>query len=257
MNSKQQMIITDLDSSLLDNEQQITDFTKIIFNKCKENGCIIVFATARPLRATVKFFVSIYPDAVICHNGAVVCVNGKQIYQSGIKTSIARNLLKKIISVYPDASLAVENNDTILSNFDPSIYWKGTIYNVIDIENLPETDMDKLIVIMDSVKKIKEVEKFLPKNLYLRISENKYGYIMNKGATKWNGINKLLKYYKIGKKKSIAFGDDFNDLEMIKNSGTGIAMQNSVEEVKKIAKYVCGKNYEDGVARWIKENILL
>jgi len=40
------------------------------------------------------------------------------------------------------------------------------------------------------------------------------------------------------------------------NCGIGVAVSNAVEEVKKAAKYICGSNDEDGVAKWIEEHIL-
>jgi hydroxymethylpyrimidine pyrophosphatase-like HAD family hydrolase len=43
---------------------------------------------------------------------------------------------------------------------------------------------------------------------------------------------------------------------MIKNCGIGVAMENGLEEIKNNAKYICGKNNEDGIAKWIEENIL-
>jgi len=120
MESKIQMIITDLDKSLLNNERQITEFTKIIFHECIKNGIIIVFATARPLRVTKIFYNSILPHAVICHNGAVAYVNEKQIYQCGIKPIMVAALLKSIVKNFPKANLAIETNDQIYTNFDAS-----------------------------------------------------------------------------------------------------------------------------------------
>ena len=79
---------------------------------------------------------------------------------------------------------------------------------------------------------------------------------MNKGATKWNAIKKLLKYYRIETENTIAFGDDYNDLEMIKKCGVVIAMENGIAEIKDKAKYICGKNDEDGIAKWLEEHIV-
>lgn len=53
-----------------------------------------------------------------------------------------------------------------------------------------------------------------------------------------------------------AFGDDMNDLEMVRNCGIGVAVRNAVEEVKRSADYICGSNDDDGVAKWIEEFIL-
>jgi hydroxymethylpyrimidine pyrophosphatase-like HAD family hydrolase len=120
MENKIQMIITDLDKSLLNNERQITEYTKTVFKKCIKNGIIVAFATARPLRFTKIFYNSILPHAVICHNGAVAYVNDKQIYQCGIKPITAKILLKNIIENFPKANMAIETNEQIYTNFDAS-----------------------------------------------------------------------------------------------------------------------------------------
>jgi HAD superfamily hydrolase (TIGR01484 family) len=126
----------------------------------------------------------------------------------------------------------------------------------LDIDNLPATDIDKIIIEMESIEKIRQIEKYLPEELYLEINEGKLGLIMNKGATKWNAIKRLSQYYQIEIKNTIAFGDDYNDLEMVKNCGIGVAMNNGISEIKNKAKYICGNNNEDGIAKWIEENIM-
>jgi Cof subfamily protein (haloacid dehalogenase superfamily) len=258
MENEIQIIITDLDKSLLNNEHQITEYTKGIFQKCIKNGIIIVFATARPLRVTKIFFISLLPNAVICHNGAVAYINEKQIYQYGIKPIMVKYLLKNIMEIFPKANLAIETNDQIYTNFDTSIIWVDNIVSKkLDVDSLPDTDIDKIIIEMENIAKIKEIKKYLPDELYLEINEGKLGLIMNKGATKWNAVKELLQYYKIEAKNAIAFGDDYNDIEMVKNCGVGVAMNNGIKEIKNIAKYVCGKNDEDGIAKWIEENIIV
>jgi Cof subfamily protein (haloacid dehalogenase superfamily) len=253
------MIITDLDKSLLDNDCKITEYTRNVFQECIGNGIIVVFATARPLRVTKIFYESILPNAVICHNGAVAYMNDKQIYQCSIKPILAKDILKNILKYYPEANLAIETNDQLYTNFDPSLIWANIVSDIVsenmDIENLPKTEIDKIIIAMDSIEKIKEIKKFLSEELYLEINEGRLGLIMNKGAKKWNAIKELLKIYKIGAENAIAFGDDYNDIEMIKNCGIGVAMENGIDEIKNNAKYICGKNGEDGIAKWIKENI--
>ena len=54
----------------------------------------------------------------------------------------------------------------------------------------------------------------------------------------------------------VAFGDDMNDLEMIKNCGTGVAVENALDEIKNVAKYICGTNNDDGVAKWLEKYML-
>jgi len=256
MENKIKMIVSDLDKSLLNDERQISEYTKTVFQECVNIGFIVVFATARPMRATKIFFSSIKPNATICHGGAIVYINEKQFFESGIGQDHVKKILQKIIQNYPQSNLAIESNDEIYANFDPSIYWGEIAYKTLDIENLPKTNIEKIIVGLESFKNTDEIKKYLYKDLYLEISEGLVGIIMNKNASKWNGIKKLLEYYKLKKDNVIAFGDDYNDIEMVKNCGIGIAMENGINEIKNVAKGICGKNSEDGIAKWIKENIL-
>ena len=49
----------------------------------------------------------------------------------------------------------------------------------------------------------------------------------------------------------MAFGDDFANMRMQQVCGTGVAMWNAVEEVKKAADVVIGSNEEDGIAEYL------
>ena len=49
------VIVTDLDNTLLHGDKVISDYTASILNRCKENGKMVTFATARPERATKRF----------------------------------------------------------------------------------------------------------------------------------------------------------------------------------------------------------
>ena len=54
----------------------------------------------------------------------------------------------------------------------------------------------------------------------------------------------------------IAFGDDYNDIDMIKNAGIGIAMGNAETAVKDVADFIIDTNMNDGVAKYIVNTFL-
>lgn len=54
----------------------------------------------------------------------------------------------------------------------------------------------------------------------------------------------------------VAFGDDFNDIGMLKLCGKGIAMENAIQQVKDIADEICPSNENDGLAKWIEKHCL-
>ena len=56
--------------------------------------------------------------------------------------------------------------------------------------------------------------------------------IMNKDVSKAKGIEVLLHYLNMISAQAIAFGDNYNDLDMLKFVGRGVVMQNAPEEIK-------------------------
>ena len=76
---------------------------------------------------------------------------------------------------------------------------------------------------------------------------------MNKSVSKTSAIQQLINLYNIEKDEVVSVGDNFNDIDMIKFAGIGVAMGNAPDEVKKISDYVTLSNDKDGVANVIKK----
>ena len=72
-------------------------------------------------------------------------------------------------------------------------------------------------------------------------------------ATKGGALKFLCEYLHLNRRESAAFGDGTNDITMIRQAGTGIAMGNACPEVLKAADQVTKSNDQDGVAVWIEE----
>jgi hydroxymethylpyrimidine pyrophosphatase-like HAD family hydrolase len=81
-------------------------------------------------------------------------------------------------------------------------------------------------------------------------------YLEYMDAEKMDAIEIISKEQNIPLSEIAAFGDGGNDIEMIKNCGIGIAMENAEHAVRRFSKDICGNNNEDGVAKWIERNIL-
>lgn len=70
-------------------------------------------------------------------------------------------------------------------------------------------------------------------------------------------IQRVLELYRLKPEEAIAFGDGSNDIEMLQTVGTGIAMDNASEELKKVADEVCGHAAQDGIYYYCLEHGLL
>ena len=75
---------------------------------------------------------------------------------------------------------------------------------------------------------------------------------MPRKATKANAILELKKLWNCD--RVVSFGDAVNDIPMFEISDECYAVENAVEELKKVATGIIESNKNDGVAKWLLEN---
>lgn len=248
------MIVTDLDGTYLRNDKSVSEYTRIITARAREMGIVFVVATARPVRSVVVRLPDVRFDAGIFHNGAVIRTPDGDTAVAGIyEPDIAA---RRILSGIPGSNISVEAEDVLYCNYDSLRVWPGEpfIYTE-DFDCVKGKIADKLIVEAHSREEADRISGFIPDYAYTQLSENRIAMIMNKKATKLNAIKAVAKKYGISMEEVAAFGDDYNDAEMLRGCGTGVAVANALEEVRSAADFICASNMEDGVARWMAENI--
>ena len=267
------MIVTDLDRTLLrpklpgDDDSKISDYSADIFNKCIGKKIKVAFATARPKRVTTQYLEIIPADAVILHNGGLIYEGEEQIFHCNISSGAVKNIVRSISRDFPEATLSVEADDVLYTNFeaefDPATAnWDYTILNNLS-ECLPDKSAEKIIVGLRSVNMmtektedvIKRFEKYLNDDLYVELNSERFLFFMNRNAKKSTAVKFLAERYGFDMSEILAFGDDYNDVDMLRECGAGVAVSNAIDEAKAVADYICGPNDEDGVAKWIEENL--
>jgi Cof subfamily protein (haloacid dehalogenase superfamily) len=80
--------------------------------------------------------------------------------------------------------------------------------------------------------------------------------VMDKDGNKGNALKIVADYYGISMADTVAMGDSFNDIPMLKVAGLSIAMGNADTVVKQLCKAVTLSNEENGVAYAIDQLIL-
>lgn len=79
--------------------------------------------------------------------------------------------------------------------------------------------------------------------------------LMPSNTGKENMIKYLIHHHKIQKSDILVAGDDWNDLEMIKNAGFSIAMGSAPEGVKEHANQIIGTAKEEALLLYLTKNI--
>ena len=243
------MVVTDLDGTYLKNDKTVSEYTKRVTETLRKRGIPFVIATARPIRA-----VAVDYDAGIFHNGAVLLNASGKVLSIGVERPGA--VISRILRENPDCHIAAEAGDRLYANFDAERIWRGADYlYTSDFIEIGCAEADKIIIETDGLEGMSRFQKYLSEDLYLQLSENTVAMIMNRRATKMNGIRRLAREYGIETSEVAAFGDDYNDMEMLEGCGMGVAVDNALKAVKAVADERCESNENDGVARWLAANI--
>lgn len=249
------MVVTDLDGTLLKDDKTISDFTAEVLDGIRSKGIKYVVATARPIRAVKYFLPFLDYDSALYHNGAVIMHEGKIVDGFGIKNPVG--VIAPIMKCWSGRRVSVEAEDRLYANFNAEEFWPGVTYDrTEDFDEIKDLTADKILVEARNLDESAEIQKLLPDHLYAELSENTAAMIMDRQATKINGIRRLAQIYGIDLSEVVAFGDDHNDIKMLEECGTGVAMANSFEGVKYHADEICGSNEDDGVARWLKKKLM-
>jgi len=250
------MIITDLDETLLNSDKCISEYTISVLEKCKLKGIKIVFATARSAQSISKVLEQFMPDILICYGGALALANETVIHRSEISADISSNLINDCLKEPDIIHVLATNEDVSYTNKINPEDKRMLHYQSVDFSCKNNISYLKISVISNNPDVVNKIASAYPMlDLLHYKGENLYRFA-NSNAVKWNAIKAVSSFYNINTNMFVAFGDDKNDLEMIKNCGIGIAVENAIDEVKNVAKYICETNNNDGVARWLEKYIL-
>lgn len=245
-------VIVDLDRTLLRTDKTISSYTVKVLNWCKKKSVKVMIATARPLRDVIQFQKMIGFDGMTVSNGArVICTETKKEY--GICQKSAEHILN-LINHHPDVRITVETGDCAYSNKPIEDYETVICDDLVYIVN--REGVLKILVHIDKEEILSLAENVIPEDLYYTVAHGYLMQIMNRSATKWNGIKEMLNISGCSTEEAVYFGDDNDDIEPIKMCGIGVAVSNALDEVKAVADYVTDSNDEDGVARFIEQYIL-
>lgn len=252
------MLVTDLDGTLLRKDKTISEKTIHTLIEFKNQGNEVVFATARPPRIVKEMIPQELKKevSVICYNGAcAIDEKSNVVYEKDIEEQNVKKMIE-IAEKYGYHNFSFEINDELFSNFDTTYFFGNCPNEIISLEKMNFETTNKMIICSQTPITEECQKSLMPYGNAIITDRGELCQIMNQEVNKWQAILALLSQKKLKPENVIAFGDDYNDYDMIKNAGIGVAMQNGEERIKEIANYVTGSNEQDGVATFICEHLL-
>jgi Cof subfamily protein (haloacid dehalogenase superfamily) len=259
MNKK--MLLFDLDDTLLTTEKTITKASIEAIKNCKEKDMLIGYITgrARPMHNEI-FFTDRYNlpnDFIAYYNGAEIYAGELPIESNVIPYDNAMKIIRGLIETYPNAKSSVMYEPWSYSSRSGENWNNETGEKIkCTIFELPRYDVQRIRIVFDKDDDKGKLHGLMAEETIFFATHDGTAMILNKNATKEHALKKASEYFKIPLSKIIAFGDDINDMEMLKTAGIGVAMVNAIDKVKNIADYITETNDNEGIAVWINKYLL-
>ena len=263
-------VMIDLDGTLLTDDKKITDFSNQILQKLYDDGIKIIIATGRGLSRAKQLTEKLDFDKIIlANNGAIIHSSSNIAMDEDLM--LDSNVVDKLSALSKENGIRpyffVENKCSLLiQDEDDKKYYVDSVGDESEImtiseRNLPINDCVSMIMIsaknhilkiVDTIKNNPHVTyhihtKYFPQNI--RMLE-----VQNVNTDKYKRAIALLEHFGIKNDEVVAIGDAHNDLEMVVNSGLGVAMKNSDDILKQQADIITQyTNEEDGLAKFLEE----
>ncbi len=272
------LYISDLDGTLLNSNKELSPFTRETINKFISMGGHFSVATARTAASTSKILAELDVKVpAVLMNGAVIYDLGNERY---IKTEIipedeARIVIDTINEYGISGFMYAIRNGILVTYYEnlktrqmkefhdervqryyksfeqvKSFIHKAAENNVIYFTLIDE--YEGLSYVCNELKNCGGIDMTLYKDIYE--PELWYLEIYSVNASKFNAVSFLRREY--GYDRVVGYGDNNNDIPMLKACDEFYAAANGVEQLRAMATAVIGSNIDDGVARHILDREL-
>ncbi len=259
-------IVTDMDGTLLNPDRVITDYTLDVLNACKQKGIRLIPASGRT-RASMKPHMLRLNTGMpyIGGNGSEIVSSDHQlIEQLTLDIPLAKELIAYLLNlgfhvqVYGEDAFYYSHECEASERYKRSSGMRGE--EVGDLSRFLNFRTPKILAIGDPAL----VEKTLPiisedyeNRATFTVSEVNFLETEPLGASKGEALARLAALRgDIVPERTVAFGDNLNDMTLLQFTPHSVAMGNARQELKDAAAYVCRPNTEDGLAHFLEEYIL-
>lgn len=264
------IVFSDIDGTLLNKDRELSERTIKTIQEIKDEIPVVLISARMP--QAMRHFqkqLGIENQPIICYNGGFVLIDEQPVSSTAIPVQTIKELARfnkntnVHLSLYNGEEWHVPDYDYWAkrekrnTKVTPSITHIDTVMNDWGKRELGAHK----IMCMGEEDRIEEMFQFLNENygdkLHVYRSKETYIEVANKQISKLTAIEYLLKnHFNLSIEETVAFGDNYNDVEMINGVGMGVAVANAREETKKVANKITDASIDDGVAKTLEELFL-
>lgn len=251
----------DIDGTLYNHNKKLPESAKLALEQLKKNGVFVAIATGRAPFMFKNLREELDIDSYVSFNGQYVVFENEVIYKNPLQTKELDRLsnFSREMS-HPIVYMNEKMMKSTVSDEHPMI-----MKSLVDSLKFPFPEVDPVFYKNEEIYQALIFSEEREDKVYMEnfstlqfIRWHEYSTdVLPAGGSKAEGIKMMIKRLGFQMKDVYAFGDGLNDIEMLKTVGTGIAMGNAKEIVKKAADLTTTSVDEDGIWNGLKKLALI
>lgn len=261
------LICTDIDGTLLNKDRELSENTVKQVQRISPLPFVLISSRMPDAMRHLQNEFGNSSTPLIAYNGGLIIDNDNILHSTMINNDVLEVIINQCSSTTIHLSL-YHANEWYVPSMD---YWAKREANNTKVTPTVKPNVTVLnhwrnegkgahkIMCMGDEREIDTLYKSLEENysneIMLYRSKPTYIEISHSSISKKTAIEVLLEkcYPSFLMKNVVAFGDNYNDIEMLKSVGLGVAVSNANDEVLAIADRITDTNKNDGVAKMIEK----
>jgi Cof subfamily protein (haloacid dehalogenase superfamily) len=284
MPTQYKLIALDIDGTILRSDHTIAPQTRAAIHQAMARGVRVTLATGRafPSALAIARQLGLKGTPLVTHDGAYVADpdSGEVVHVERVDAEVAREAAVLLSGLGLNVSL-IHEQVRICNQRIPNFRWgmllpsgwksfAGILRENRSYPHVYASDLGQYLQtspvsppklwVTGRPERIAQAHALVAERLgsFLRTAKAGPGgmEVLLRHVSKATGLRALGAALSIRPEEIIGIGDGYNDVEMISQSGLGVAMGNAPEDVRRLAKFVTRTNDEHGVAHAIERFVL-
>lgn len=257
------MVVTDLDGTLFNHQEVVSDTNRLAFQRIITQGILPVVATGRMKSEARYAFDAIGASRYFMGMNGCRTVDMQQqkiVYEHFLARSLFDEILQKLTELDVFFQMYTSEGVKCLPHLHPRMAQSGMAPAYLarfgdeilpaGLQQLAHLNIYKFLVVDTDSGKLEALRQAFANNpdVSLVASQLYYVEIISARVNKGVALQRLCDHLGISTASVMAIGDSENDIEMLRLVGAGVAMGNAASHVKAAARYVAPSNDDDGVS---------
>jgi len=268
-------LCSDIDGTLLNKDRVLSPRTIKAITSLPDDFQVILASSRMPAAMRhLQADLNILHSPLICYNGAFIQTfnqagEASTLHSAPIPVDICKAAQRECaglglhIGLYRRDDWYVPAQDYWANREENNTQVKPEVADLNQILEWWTSDNEGAhkLMCMGEAEKVERIEQYLRSHfaaeLNLYRSKDTYLEVSHRSISKAGALVKVMDYlggYSL--ENTIAFGDNYNDMEMLEAVGMGVAVANAKPEVLAMANETTATNKEDGVAIAIEKYLL-